>query len=171
MEISDLIYIGQLKVHTSSKKPYIVLRKEYQHLLAKLTNIFLIFKDHRVRFVSIDLQKIIKEDRATVTINDTDVLKEVSNHESVRVCLDESEINDLDDDSIYYDPVSMRVIYEGEDVGEICHFFFNGAHYVYELKMNDGKEVLIPDVERYVIETDTEERFIKVVDLDQFLEL
>jgi ribosomal 30S subunit maturation factor RimM len=106
-----------------------------------------------------------------VQINDEDIAQEALGEQSIQLSLDEEELNDLDDDSEYFDPVGMKVFHEGDDVAVISHFFHNGAHWVYELRLHDTKTVLIPDVERYVIETNTIERYIRVVDLDQFINL
>jgi len=168
MEINDLVNIGKLKFNQTTKKPYIMVKKSYQHLLTKLNQVFLIFKDHRVRYVSIGFIKALNEDKAIMSINDVDILQEVSTEESVGVYLEELELDNLDET---YDPIGMKVYWNGEVVATIKHFFYNGAHYVYELLMHDKSIVLIPDVERFVIETNIEERYIKVVDLDQFLNL
>jgi ribosomal 30S subunit maturation factor RimM len=172
MEVSDLINIGKLR-HDRQRKPYIVIKKEYQHLLPKLRNTFLIFKDHRVRYVSVEILNTLGENKAYISINDSDVAKEASVEEFTFVSIDEDEINQLDDETTYYDPIGMKVSWNSKEVGEIIHFFNNGAHYVYEIQLYDYDKqvVLIPDVDDFVIETNTEERFISVRDLDKFIYL
>jgi len=178
MKISDLINIGRLKFSLKGGRPFIKVKAEYQHLLPRLNNVFLIFKDHRVRYGKIDILKIIGENKAVINVDDDDLLDELSAEESVNIALDEDEINSVDEESIYYDPIGMKVIWNDEEVAVIKDFFHNGAHYVYEIVLCDQtpdttrekeRVVLIPDVESFVIETNVEERFIRVVNLDQFI--
>ena len=180
MEISDLMSIGKLKFGIKNRTPYIQLRAKFLHLLPKLSNIFLIFTDHRVRYGKIDIVKMIDKDKATIKIDDDDLLEELLAEESVNVCIDEDEINSLDEDNEYFDPIGMKVIWNEQDVGVIKYFFYNGAHDVYEIELHSDKNaiqeakskqklVLIPDVEAFVKETNIEKGFIKVVDLDQFI--
>ena len=194
MEISDLICIGNLGFSHKNKKHYIKIKPDYLHLIPKLSNIFLIFKDHRVRYGKIDILKVVNDNTAVITINDEDLHEELKGVDAVKIALDEDDINQIDDESIYYDPVGMKVIWDGKEVGVIKDFFFNGAHYVYELDVaryvptkmdldvasriptkldvaNKPISVLIPDVDAFVIETNIEERYIRVVDLDQFIGL
>jgi len=176
MDISDLISIGRLGFSLKNKKHFIKIKAEYKHLLPKLSNIFLIFKDHRVRYGKIDVLKIVNDNTAVINIKDDDLREEMLNVDSVRIALDEDDINLIDDDSIYYDPIGMRVIWNNEEVAVIKDFFYNGAHYVYEIECFavdslTGRVVLIPDVEVFVVETNVEERYIRVVNLDQFIDL
>ena len=182
-EISDLVSIGKLKyVSDSTRKKseaeqigrtgfHITLTSGFEHLLAKLNNVFLIFTDHRVRYGKIDILKVIGENKALVNLQDSDLKDELSKEKSVNIALDEDEINSIDDENMYFDPVGMKVLWNEQEVATIKDFFFNGAHDVYEIEMNDKSLILIPDVEAFVIETNTDERFIKVVDLDQFINL
>jgi len=175
MEISDLISIGRLGFSFKNKKYFVKLKAEYQHLLPRLNSVFLIFKDHRVRYGKIDILRIVNENTAVIGIKDEDLLEELTGIESVRLALDEEDINLIDDESVYYDPVGMKVIWKDEEVGVIKDFFYNGAHYVYEIELGAGSwelgAVLIPDVDAFVIETNVDERFIRIVDLDQFIGL
>ena len=186
--ISKLVKIGKLKAvefrkdklgnngkktaNESNKKHWqIVLVPEYQDYLGKLKSLYLIFKDHRVRYIKVDILRTIADNKALVTFDDEDLLQELISEDTLQVCLDEEELNSLDTENLYYDPEGMSVIWNDQNVGTIKDFFYNGAHYVYEITMDDGKLVLIPDVEAFVTETDIEKRFIRVVELDQFIDI
>ena len=190
MEISDLISIGRVGFSFKNKKYFVKIKAEYQHLLPRLNSVFLIFKDHRVRYGKIDITKIVNNNTAVINIKDDDLLEELIGVESVRLALDEEDINLIDDASIYYDPIGMKVIWKDEEVGVIKDFFYNGAHYVYEIEelsvdsfqlsvdsehvtapSSKLQSILIPDVDAFVVETNVEERFIRVVELDQFIGL
>ena len=171
MEISDLKCIGKLRFEKKvgdDKKIILKVKADYQKFLSRISDVFLIYKDHRVRYGKIDIIKAIKEGVALVDFEDLDLKEELEIEDSASVFIDEDMINQLDDENVYFDPVGMKVIWEGAEVAHIVNFFFNGAHDVYEIEMLDKRIVLIPDVESFVIETNLEERYIRVVDLDQF---
>jgi len=179
MEISDLIHIGKLDIRkergSEQRTLFLKVAEEFQYLLGHLGDVFLLFTDYRVRyakilFTDLNTQKG-KQTGRCVTFDDEDLLEELKSEKSVTICLDDDEIARIDDIVGYFDPTGMSVIWNSECVGTIKGFFYNGAHDVYELQMTDGKLVLIPDVEAFVIETNPEERFIRVKDLDQFLDL
>jgi ribosomal 30S subunit maturation factor RimM len=176
MKISDLIHIGKLSSRiskmTDSRELILKVDKEYSHLSEKLDNVFLLFTDHRVRYTKIDIeiseagQK--KAKHWVVCIEDEDIMEELITQKSVTVCLDDELLNMIDEQSEYFDPIGMSVIWDSEEVATIVGFFFNGAHDVYEIKMMDSRVVLIPDVSDFVTETNVTDRYIKVVKLDQF---
>ncbi len=173
MEISDLINIGRLKFSLKGEnksKLLLNLKPEFQHLLPKLEKVFLIFKDHRVRYGTIKKIKIVGDNQAVLDFEDQDLVNEILKEDQISVYLDETEINSLDKDNVYYDPIGMKVIWENEKVAEITDFFFNGAHYVYELEMYDKRKILIPDVDSFVIFTDISNHTITVKDLNLFLD-
>jgi len=180
MQISDLIPIGQIQTRKSSdgqqKVMLLKLQKEFQHLLTKLGDVFLLFTDHRVRYTKIIFtqngQAITSKNKdIEVSFDDEDTLEEILDTGKVQICLDDDEMSLLEDDDTYFDPVGMDVIWGEQSVATIKGFFFNGAHDVYEILLADGKEVLIPDVDEWVIETNIPQRYIKVRDLDQFINL
>jgi len=163
MEIDDLIQIGRLKINSKKGGLLFTPLPEFKHLYSGLIDVFLIFKDYRVRYGKIDISA-----NKTVNICDDELFQELHGEEEVIIGIDNEELKKIESENEYFDPVGMKVIYDGAEVATIDNFFFNGAHDVYELLMNDGKIVLIPDVENFVVETNVEKRFIRVVDLDQF---
>ena len=174
MEISDLTKIGKIKCSKNDeleKKLYLHIDEDYKSFLPKLKNIFLIYKDHRVRYGKIIDLKMIDDTKAVVNFDDDDVKAELEKEFQVTVMIDDEEFVQLDEENQYFNPIGMKVIWNEKEVATIKDFFYNGAHDVYEIEMDDKKIVLIPDVENFVTETNTVERYIKVINLDQFLEI
>ena len=164
--ISDLTIIGKINA-----KLLMTISSEYKHISKKLEYVFLIFTDHRVRYGKIEISKVIAADRFEINIPDLDLLDEISKEKSVQIALDEEEIIKIDENSQYFNPIGMKVVWNNDVVGTIIDHFYNGAHDVYEIELQDKKTILIPDVEDFVIETNTDEHFIRVVNLDQFINL
>ncbi|MCL2064494.1 MAG: hypothetical protein FWG98_08985 [Candidatus Cloacimonetes bacterium] len=179
-EVANLVTIGKIrftaphknKIFVSINKVRIelILTSAYQHLLEKISKVYLIYTDHRVRYGKIDILKVINEKQAVINILDKDLKDEAINEKSIKIAIDEEEINKIDETAIYFDPIGMRVFWESKDIGQIKDFFYNGAHYVYEIKLEDARLVLVPDVDAFIEETNIENRFIKLKEFEQFLE-
>lgn len=61
------------------------------------------------------------------------------------------------------DLVGCKVVTDdGEDFGELVDVLQTGANGVYVVKMNDGKEVLLPVIDECVLEKDVKNKVIKV---------
>lgn len=173
MEISDLVKIGSLEFSKNNPSGIsIKVKTEFQNLLSKLNKVFLIFKDHRVRYVTVKCVETTDDKKSYIQFTDSEIEDEIKSVNTVYVSLDKDEIESLDDSGEYFDPVGMKVVWREKEVAIIKDFFFNGAHDVYEIQMFDSdKLVLIPDVEAFVTETNIDGNFIRVIDLDQFLEI
>jgi ribosomal 30S subunit maturation factor RimM len=110
-----------------------------------------------------------KQKKYQISISDKNLYEEVINSQNVVLAIENRELEKIEDLLGYFDPVGMKVIWNDIEVATIKGYFSNGAHDVYELQLENGKEILIPDVEAFVIETNIKKRYIKVVDLDQFI--
>jgi len=142
-----------------------------RYMFPHLSNVFFVFDEQRVRYSKVMSKLCAKQNTCMLRVDDEDLLDELLTGEAVDICLDEDGVNAIDEENGFYDPEGMKVIWDGKEVGLIKHFFHNGAHYVYEIEMADKQVVLIPDVETFVIETNVSERFIRVVELNQFMDL
>lgn len=61
------------------------------------------------------------------------------------------------------DLIGLKVITdEGEDFGVLTDILQTGANDVYVVKMNDGREVLLPSIPQCILEKNPDEGFIKV---------
>jgi ribosomal 30S subunit maturation factor RimM len=172
MEITDLIKVGIVKVKKSknsiNSEFLLYLDDDYIEIVKELNIFFLIFKDHRVRYGKIFEQKYYQDNIKYIKFDDEDLHNEIKKENEVYLCLEKELIEKLENDNGYFDPIGFHVIWNNQNVGKITEFFFNGAHDVYEIKMNDENVVLIPDVESFVPETNVKEKYITVVNLDQF---
>jgi len=119
MEISDLIKVGSLEFsRDSSKKVVLKLRTEFQHILTNNSEFFLIFKDHRVRYVAISVEKIINNNCSYVKILDDDVAEEILLEDNLTICLSQDDINKSNDSDQYFNPIGMKVLWKNQEVAE-----------------------------------------------------
>jgi len=167
-EIAKLTKIGKI-----DSKLNLIIKSDFKHILPNLSYVYLLFTDHRVRYGKINFLKQINDIKAVFSIDNIDLLEEIEKEKSVLVALDDEILNMLEGEQLYYDPIGMEVIWNSTIIGVISDFYYNGAHDVYEISLNKepSRNIYIPDVDRFVIETNPDERFIKVVDIDQFINL
>ena len=59
---------------------------------------------------------------------------------------------------------------EDKEIGVLKDVMETGANDVYEITMNDGRELLLPAIKQCVLEVNVEEGFIKVHILDGLLD-
>lgn len=171
MDIDDLIIIGKLGL-SQKQKDWIQfqINPDFQDYLKKIEEIFLIFKDHRVRYVKVE--KIAKRDnKLFFRIQDKDVADELTNQAETLIAVDPETLEGWQDEEGLYDPIGMQVIWKEQVIGEVTDWFNNGAQDVFVITLNNGNEIMIPDVEVYITEIDTETRRILCQEIEDFLEL
>lgn len=89
------------------------------------------------------------------------------------VYIEEADLKELPEDTYYVrDLIGMRVEREhGALLGELTDVIQNSAQDLYEIKLEDGKKVLLPVVKEFVLSVDLRERVIKIKPPQGLLEL
>ena len=89
------------------------------------------------------------------------------------VYIGEADLKELPEDTYYVrDLIGMRVEREhGVLLGELTDVIQNSAQDLYEIKLEDGKKVLLPVVKEFVLSVDLRERIIRVKPPQGLLEL
>lgn len=86
----------------------------------------------------------------------------VDREHAVRLSKDEYFIADL---------IGLDVIDESDEkIGVLDDVLPTGANDVYQIKMNDGRELLLPAIKECVLDVNVEENFIKIHILDGLLD-
>lgn len=111
-------------------------------------------------------QFVILKFKGIDNINDVEKYRQksllVTRKNAVRLSKDEYFIADL---------MGLKVINEdGTEIGVLENVMETGANDVYEIKMNDGRELLLPAIKQCVLEVDVEAGFIKVHIMDGLLD-
>jgi len=170
MQITDLVAIGKLG-NSIDEKGFISFRKNSNFQQSYLTkkDVFLLFKDHRVRYVSID--KVINEKRLKLRFLETDVTEEAADAGSVCVALPESELVKFNREADFIDPVGMKVVINQKELGNVIDFFNNSVQDILIVKTTENKEIMIPDVDYYVVNKDKNSKMINVKNIRELLDL
>lgn len=170
MTIDDLVPLGKLSRSKRSDKEFLLFQpmQNFEPEFFKNKDIFLLFKDHSVRYVTIE---DISEDRNIwLKIEEKDVIKEVIDAGSAMICKPADEIDDhfSEKDRVL---TGMKIICDGKLVASVSAVEYYGAHDVIHAVDNDGKEFMIPDVPDYVVKKDYDDLEITVKNIEQFREL
>jgi len=167
MQVDELIAVGCLGKSLDKNgfigfKRYLELPQEFN----SLKEIFLIFKDHRVRFVDVEFSP---DNRDKIKIIESDIVSEIINSADVKLALSQEDIDELRIKSDLIPSGIIEIFYLNKKIGTLTEIFNNNAHDILVVELNNGKEIMIPDVDRYIIASDTEKIF--VTDIEDLLKL
>ena len=163
MQISDLIPIGKLG-NSIDKNGFISFKKyrNFQPFYLDLKDLFLVFTDHRVRYVTID--KVLEGNKLKIRFDETEVTKEAAKAGKVQVMLSNTDVEEviaqLDSES----DIDKFVIFKNHKIGKVVDIFETLAHEIHIVKLSDGKEIMIPDVEFYISKKDKQNVFVKNIE-------
>jgi ribosomal 30S subunit maturation factor RimM len=166
MQVSDLVAIGKLgkSIDSNGFAPF----KDHRNFhLSFLRDVFLLFTDNRVRYVTVT--EIDSKTSIKIKIDDEEILKEAVRDGNVNVMLPHSDIDDLMHDQEEEDFIGMKAFFQDRLLGKVIESFFNGAQEVITIEDENGKEILIPMVDAYVIDIDDANIILK--NIEDFLEL
>jgi 16S rRNA processing protein RimM len=92
------------------------------------------------------------------TINDVEQFKKC------KLYVDESDIHDeLDEDEFYYRQIiGCKIVYNNETIGEVKDIVNYGASDLLVITHVNGKEIMIPFVDEFILAIDLEEQIIEI---------
>jgi len=156
MQISDLISIGKLG-NAKQNKGLILFRpnRNFKREYLSIRDVFLVFTDKRVRLVTLD--KVSEAKEIYLSFLEKEIIAEIKSSVSVEMMITRNDMKTINKQDTDYDPVGKIVVFEGRKIGVISDVFFNNAQDVLVIKLEDGKEIMVPDVAEFVLckESDT----------------
>ncbi len=151
-EIADLVPCGRL----TTVRPDGWIRYLAEDEGTPEGDVFLIFPDDRVFLVKIRESKTI-EGKTHLRFEEPEVPQEVSCVRDVRVMLSPDAV-EADEDDL----TGWTVMVSDQAFGEVTGMFFNGAHWVLEVELPDGAEVLVPLAGDWIASRDEATRTLQV---------
>jgi len=171
MTINDLIPIGKLGKSLKDDPGFLIFKpgRKFMSFYLDSKDIFLIFTDYRVRFVTIDS---IREDKNIwIRLKEKDVTAEIIEARSVTVALPKDDIEQLhsqfEDDYI----IGFQVQFNDKIIGSVIDVQDFGAHDIIVVKDTCEKEYMIPNVKQYIISIDKKNQLICVQNVEDLLTL
>ncbi len=147
MKIADLIKVGKISNFAHGKA--VLFKPSSEIDISQLRDVFLIFTDDRVRYVTIT-NVLRKSGQLYLELLEQDVIEEIMTEKKVTVMIDADDAKQALED--YFDPLGFRIIENGQEYGVVENYFFNSSHYVYEISFGDI-QYMIPHVDKYIVDT------------------
>ncbi len=171
MTLDDLVVIG--KLGNSNKAPEGFLRFKpnwnFRIFFLDIKDIFLVFPDHRVRYVTIE--EIRQNGFFWIRIKEKDVVDEITAFRSVEYRIPKSLSNEAryknEDDFL----IGMKVLADNVYIGNITDTFNNGAHNTLVVRKENNSELLIPVVNQYIELIDKKNHSVTVKNIEGLLNL
>ena len=163
MQISDLIPIGKLG-NSIDKNGFISFKKNrnFQTFYLDLKDVFLVFTDYRVRYVTID--KVIGGNKLKIRFEETEVTKDAAKSGKVQVMLSSDDMEEVIAQHDSENDIDKFVIFKNHKIGKVIDIFETLAHEIHIVKLTHGKEIMIPDVEFYISKKDKQNIFVKNIE-------
>ncbi|HNW99830.1 MAG TPA: hypothetical protein PLE74_03555 [Candidatus Cloacimonadota bacterium] len=173
MDIQDLISVGRLGTVIDGED-FVSFRKNDHFQPAffhEYPSVFLIFDKDIVFYVTIDR---LREEGKKIFLHFVedgviDALKNAGITELAYPRDDLRRTGALEEDES--DPTDMKAMFEGQMIGMIEDYFDNPGQRVLILTLNDGKEIMIPEVDAFIERIDEKERIIYFKDIRELMEL
>ena len=123
------------------------------------------------RILEIEQVKFFKQ-FAILKFKGIDTLDEVEKYRKKSLYVTRENAVRLNKDEYFIaDLIGLKVLDEaGETLGELEDVIETGANDVYQIKMNDGRQLLLPAIRQCVLEVDVEAGFMKIHILEGLLD-
>ena len=168
MRISDLIKIGTLG-NSIDKDGMVKCNLIPDFIDIELRDLFLIFKNEKVRYVSVVEEQNSKNYR--ILLDDTEVMKEATQEKGVIIALAQEDIEDYFEIKGLTRLINYKVFENDQEIGIVINEFDNSAHAVITIQTDDDKEFMVPVVENYIDEIDVDNKLVVVKNIEQLKEL
>jgi ribosomal 30S subunit maturation factor RimM len=164
MKFEELVSVGKLG-KSLDKNGYFTYKliSDLPQRLETVKEVFLIFKDNRVRFVDVEFSA------DKIRLCDDSIRAAAATSGGVEIALSQDDIDTLRINSGQIPVSHMVIIHKQEKIGDLIEIFDNNAHEILVVKLNNGKEIMIPNVEYFV--AGTEKNRIIVRNIEDLLEL
>lgn len=146
MTAPHLIGIGRLGGQDSEDWHHVMIRPEYNEVFRHLVDLYLIFEENRVFYVTISDRKL-SEKKTWVKFAEDGIAEERKLHREVFLAIEDAEIQDDDEE---YELIGLDVVYQGSLLGCVVDLFYNGAQDVLVIATDLDTEILVPLVEHYL---------------------
>ncbi len=171
MQLSDLLPIGRLgKVFNNTG--YISFRPSelFRPALFSSKKFFLIFNSDRVFYVTLDKIKF-HQNKFYLRFVEDGIIEELENFRKPRVMIEKEFYYQSEGDTEYHRVTEYKVSFKGEEIGIVEEIWEDGFQDRLIVVLNDGRDVIIPDVEQYVERKDSKLRTVFLKNVEELLEL
>jgi ribosomal 30S subunit maturation factor RimM len=151
MLISDLVEIGKLGKLMDEDgfipfKPGIDFQPDF------LENVFLVFKNNSVRYVTVE--EVKKNYR--IKIDDVESAKLAANERNVKVMLPKSVVESFIKTLDINDHVGKEIIFNSEVIGKVVELLNNSVYDLLICELKNKQELMIPLLDKFILDINDE---------------
>lgn len=166
MQISDFVFIGKLgnKTDVEGFIPFKIYPKFNIEIFSEFKDFFLLFQDHRVRYVT-----VLDYEERKLKFDDAEITHDAAASSGVMLVLTKDEA--IDFMSIEDNLVGFAVMLKDEKIGTITEILPNKAYDLLVVGTPDKREIMIPDVDHFIKDIDEMQKLIFTKHIEELLEL
>ncbi|MBT4575282.1 MAG: hypothetical protein HOB92_02320 [Candidatus Cloacimonetes bacterium] len=151
MLISDLVAIGKLG-KLIDEDGYIPFKPGKNFHPDLLGNIFLVFRNNSVRYVTVE--EVKKNYR--IKIDDSETAQTAADEGNVKVMLPKGEIDTFVKTLDIDDHVGKRIIFKSEVIGKVVEILNNSVYDLLVCELENKQELMIPLLDKFIIKINDE---------------
>ncbi len=151
MLISDLVKIGKLG-KLIDENGFIPFKPDKNFHPEFLGNIFLIFKDNSVRYVTVE--EVINNYR--IKLDDSETAQSAADEGNVKVMIPKIEIESLNIELDIDDHVGKRIIFKSKMIGKVVEILNNSVYDLLVCELKNNQELMIPLLDKFILEINDE---------------
>jgi len=170
MEISDLVGIGRLGRLEPDGFYHVQFSQSYKSVLTRLQECFLIFSSNRVFYVTVVETKTVGQ-RSYLRFKEDGINEECKKTAKVIVALAEDDLQNVVTEEDDRNLTGFKVHFQDSILGEVSDVMLNPMQSVLIITLNDGRELLVPNVSHYVDNIDRQLKMIFLQNLELLLEV
>ncbi len=170
MEVSDLVGIGRLGRLEPDGFYHVQFSQPYKTILNQLQECFLIFSSHRVFFVTVVETKTVNK-RDYLRFKEDGIAEECRTTAKVIVALAEEDLEEFEDEDDVKSLFGFKIHFQDAIIGTIADAMINPLQSVLIIALEDGRELLVPNVEHYVYSIDRQNKIVFMQNIELLLEV
>jgi len=147
MLISDLVAIGKLG-KLINENGFIPFKASKNFQPEFLGNIFLVFRNNSVRYVTVEEVK----NNYRIKIDDSETARSAADEGNVKVMIPKIEIESLNKELDIDDHVGKVIIFKSEVIGNVVEILNNSVYDLLVCELNNKQELMIPLLDKFILE-------------------
>ncbi|MDP8204838.1 MAG: hypothetical protein P9L95_09935 [Candidatus Tenebribacter mawsonii] len=151
MLISDLVAIGKLG-KLIDENGFIPFKPGKNFHPDLLENIFLVFKNNSVRYVTVEEV----QSNYRIKIDDIKIAQAATDEGNVKVMLPISEVESFIKTLDIDDHVGKEIIFNSDVIGKVVEILNNSAYDLLVCELNNKQELMIPLLDKFILEINDE---------------
>ncbi|MCB5296255.1 MAG: hypothetical protein PHQ41_08990 [Candidatus Cloacimonetes bacterium] len=163
MTAPHLIGIGRLGGQDSDGWHHVMIRPEYKEGFAHMSELYLIFEENRVFYVTISDRKV-SDKKTWVRFAEDGIAEERKLHRETILAIADDALEEDDEELLGQD-----VVYQDHLLGCVVDVFFNGAQDVLVISTALDTELMVPCVEHYLAKPAADGDVIFLQNMDDLL--